>query len=425
MLSIGSAIAARGQGFNTVINFNASDGGLPIGPLAQGRDGRLYGTTSGYGANNEGTVFKANSRGVVNTLYNFCTQTDCPDGYSPQALVLATDGSFYGVTTDGGASFACDVGCGTVFKISATGKFTTLYSFCSQPNCLDGASPYGGLVQGIDGNFYGTTQYGGDRTCNNSISTCGTLFRITPRGILTTLYVFHGPDGAFPQVGLVQARDGNLYGTTNGGGFSVCALGCGTVFKITPAGILTTLHRFALTDGANPISGLVQSTGGNLFGTTYSGGDLSCDPDFGCGTVFGITPSGTLMTVHNFTGLDGSGPTNGPIQATNGLLYGTTISGGSISCYRGCGTVFSLDMGLAPFVAFVQAAGKVGETAQILGQGFEGTTEVSFNGTPANFNVASGTYLTATVPDGATTGYVTVTTPTAVLKSNVPFRVIN
>jgi uncharacterized repeat protein (TIGR03803 family) len=216
VLCAAMAIAAPGQVFTTVISFHGTDGGDPDGPLAQGRDGRLYGTTTGYGANNEGTVFKANSSGAVNTLYNFCTQSDCPDGYDPQALVLANDGNFYGVTTDGGASFACDVGCGTVFKISATGKFTTLYSFCAQTNCLDGASPYGGLVQGINGNFYGTTPAGGS-------SGGGTVFEITAGGFRITLYNFCSKtsaceDGAAPVGRLVQANDGNFYGTTQYGG---------------------------------------------------------------------------------------------------------------------------------------------------------------------------------------------------------------
>ena len=148
----------------------------------------------------------------------------------------------------------------------------------------------------------------------------------------------------------------------------------------------------------------------------------------GCGTIFQITPAGVLTTLHSFDGTDGDFPAGGLFQATNGILYGTTASGGkytSDDCYEEtCGTLFSLDMGLSPFVAFVVPAGKVGQTGGILGQGFIGTTSVMLNGVPANFKVVSDTYLTATVPAGATTGYVTVTTPSGTLTSNVPFRVI-
>ena len=172
---------------------------------------------------------------------------------------------------------------------------------------------------------------------------------------------------------------------------------------------------------------MVQATDGNFYGTTSNGGSSDCD--YGCGIVFQVTPSGTLTSVHNFVGTDGAYPLNGLLQATSGILYGVTTSGGaSNNCsfwfyYPGCGTVFSLDMGLGPFVAFVRNSGRVGSNAQILGQGFTGTTGVSFNGTSASFAVKSDTYLTATVPQGATTGFVTVTTPSGTLQSNVMFQV--
>jgi uncharacterized repeat protein (TIGR03803 family) len=166
---------------------------------------------------------------------------------------------------------------GTVFKITATGTLTTLYSFCSQPLCSDGAQPYAGLVQGTDGNFYGTTNAG---TAKGE----GTVFKITPGGKLTTLYSFGGPDGGGPSAGLVQATDGSFYGTTGGG----VANGAGTVFKITPGGTLTTLHSFSGTDGAAPgTGGLIQATDGSFFGTTQVGG-INCSPN-GCGTVFSLS----------------------------------------------------------------------------------------------------------------------------------------
>jgi uncharacterized repeat protein (TIGR03803 family) len=159
----------------------------------------------------------------------------------------------------------------------------------------------------------------------------------------------------------------------------------------------------------------VQATDGNLYGTSYRGGEGGSD---GAGTVFAITPAGSLATLHSFTGFDGDFPQEGLIQDTSGILYGVT------SGVAAQGTSYSLDMGLGPFVTFVQAAGRVGQTGPILGQGFTGTTSVSFNGIPASFTVVSDTFLKATVPQGATTGHVTVTTPSGTLTSNVVFHVL-
>ena len=193
------------------------------------------------------------------------------------------------------------------------------------------------LVQGTDGNFYGTTSLGG------AYSGCGTVFKITPTGALTTLHSFTGADGC-SRGGLVQATDGNFYGTTGeGGNFSCFDLsGCGTVFKITPAGTLTTLHSFDGVDGSEPEGGLVQATDGNFYGANYFGGDLTCRAPSGCGTIFKITSGGALTTLQIFEGTDGALP-NAPMQATNGNLYGTTAYGGNIPCApNGCGTVFRL-----------------------------------------------------------------------------------
>jgi uncharacterized repeat protein (TIGR03803 family) len=343
----------------------------------QATDGNFYGTTWGCGANGYGTVFKVNPSGALTILYNFCSQANCADGAFPDgSLVQSADGNFYGTTSAGGNNndLACyTAGCGTVFKITASGALTTLYRFCSKTNCVDGASPLAGLVQAADGDFYGTTPWGGANCVSQG--GCGTVFKITPPGELTTLYSFcslpNCADGAGPRTApLLQATDGNFYGSTEGGGTNsrACPTGCGTIFQITAAGALTTFHSFDHTDGLQP-NGLVQATDGNFYGTTQYGGN-----------------SGN-------------------------------------KCSVGCGTVFSLSMSLGPFVTFVQASGKVGSKAEILGQGLTGTTAVSFNGTAANFVVHSDTYLTATVPQGATTGFVTVTTPGAVLQSNVKFRV--
>jgi uncharacterized repeat protein (TIGR03803 family) len=295
-----------------------------------------------------------------------------------------------------------------------------LHSF----SVLDGASPLGGVIEGTDGNLYGTTSAGGDTNCDPS-NGCGTVFKITLQGDFTTLHVFEGGDGDEPPAGLVQAADGNFYGLTLFGGKPDCQMGldppgCGTVFRITRTGGFTTIHKFDGSDGALPFGGLMQATDKNLYGATDFGGTDSV------GTIFSIGPDGNLTTLHDFDGGDGDVPVGSLVQSTNGILYGATEGGGQFSCAFGpqCGTVFSLDMGLGPFVTFALATGKVGQTGPILGQGFTGTTSVSLNGTPATFTVKSDTFIEATVPAGATTGYVTVNTPSGTLTSNVPFHVI-
>ena len=401
-------------------NFNGTDGTGPNGPLILATDGGFYGTTVWGGhpptcsqAVGCGTVFKITAAGDLTTLYNLCSETNCADGAWPTGgLIQATDGNLYGTTNVGGAN-----GNGTVFKITRAGGLTTLYSFCSRTNCTDGYGPWAGLIQATDGSFYGTTMAGGANTaCSNQWSQtgCGTVFKITRAGKLTTLHSFDGSDGATPFGGLVQAADGNLYGTTGLGGAS----NAGTVFKITPAGTLTTLHNFDGTDGNWPTAGLIQASDGNFYGTTEQGGVAPNST----GTVFQITPAGILTMLHNFKndGSEGGRIWAGLLQATNGTFYGAAMYWAAY----GDGSVFSLSTGLGPFATFVLDSGKVGWTAEILGQGFTGTTGVSFNGTPStSFIVKNDTYLRATVPAGATTGPVTVTTPSGTLTSNVPYRV--
>jgi len=392
---------------------SGADGGGPQGSLVQATNGLLYGTTAGGGDNQRGTVFEMSTKGVLTTLHSF----NDTDGSNPRGgLVQAANGNFYGTTGGGGA-----YGGGTVFKMTAAGSLTTLYSFCSAPACADGQDPVAALVQGTNGNFYGVTALGG-------INSEGTVFEITPEGKLTTLYAFcsltNCADGSEPQASLMQAIDGNFYGTTyRGGAGEFCsATSCGTVFKITPAGSLSTLYSFcslpACADGRIPYSSLVQATDGNFYGTTYGDGAYSG------GTAFELTPSGTLTTVYNFCSLincaDGYAPYAGLLQATNGSFYGTTYLGGA----HFYGTVFTLSSGLGPFVAFIRNPAKVSQQFGILGYGLTGTTSVSFNGVAAKFKLQSDTLLVATVPAGATTGYVTVTTPSGALTSNVPFRVI-
>jgi uncharacterized repeat protein (TIGR03803 family) len=413
----GTAYKVTQQGALTVLHSfctqtGCAGGAAPTAGLVLGTDGNFYGTAEGAGANGGGTVFKITSQGVFTTLYNFCVQPRCTDGSSPTgALTQGTDGNFYGTTNGGGAN-----GDGTVFKITPQGALTTLYSFCPQTGCADGKNPWAGVVQGSDGNFYGTAQYGGAHGG-------GTAFKITPQGKFTTLYSFcalsNCGDGENPFAALIQAADGSYYGTTlyggtNGGPF-------GTVFKITAQGKLTTVYSFCSVtgckDGITPYGGLVQGPDGTFYGTTNTDGE-----NFE-GTIFSLTPQGTLTTLFNFcvqsSCTDGAGSFSGVALATNGKLYGTTPGGGT----NGFGTVYSLDIGLGAFVQALPASGKVGATIRIEGTNLTGATAVSFNGTAATFTVVSGTQIKTTVPSGATTGKIKVTTPHGVLSSNKIFRV--
>jgi hypothetical protein len=196
------------------------------------------------------------------------------------------------------------------------------------------------------------------------------------------------------------------------------------VFQVTSAGKFAIVHVFRKTDGWSPTGGLIQATDGNLYGTVPGGGDLTCFFGDGCGTIFTIAASGTLTTLYDLEFAGGDAPAGGLLQATNGTFYGTAAYGGDPGCFQNCGTVFSLSTGLGPFVSFVHNPARVGQAFGILGQGFTGTTSVTFNGIPATFTVVSDTFIRATVPAGAATGFVTVTTPSGTLTSNVPFQVI-
>jgi uncharacterized repeat protein (TIGR03803 family) len=278
VLCAATAIALPAQTFTSLFSFDGTDGENLFAGLVQATNGDLYGTTAGGGANAGctywlttgcGTVFKITPGGTLTTLYSFCAQSGCTDGANPGAgLVQATNGDFYGTTIGGGANnniaFCFDntsqAGCGTIFKISPSGTLTTLYSFCAQSECTDGAVPQAGLVQAANGDFYGTTSYGGANGADSTFGFGGTIFKISQSGRLTTLYSFcsqsNCTDGENPTARLVQATNGDLYGTTENGGANdngaVCSSGnfsiassCGTIFKITPSGTLTTLYSFS------------------------------------------------------------------------------------------------------------------------------------------------------------------------------------
>jgi uncharacterized repeat protein (TIGR03803 family) len=399
-------------------NFDQLHGSAPQGGLTLGRDGYFYGTTQSYGKACCGTVFKIKGSSLA-VLHNFSDGTDGAYPFAPP--IQGTDGNFYG-TTCGSACVGRGPSLGSIYKITSTGVFTPLYQF--PLDYTHGAFPYGPLVQASDGNFYGTASQGG--TSNG-----GVVFRfVTATRKLTVLYNFDGTHGYGPVGPLVQASDGNFYGTATGGGTSRA----GVLFKITPTGSLTVLHNMnGTSDGEAPWAGLLLATDGNFYGAAAAGGDLTCNNGVGCGTLFKITPppTSTFSVLHNFEVTTGISPYVTPLQRTKGTVYGDTELGGTgnvIVCGVTtdlCGVFYSWNSpGLKPFVALLPYSGKVGNTIEFLGQGFTSSSTASFNGTTASRTVVSGTYLTATVPSGATTGYVTVTTSGVTLKSNKIFRVI-
>jgi uncharacterized repeat protein (TIGR03803 family) len=457
-----SATTLQAQIYTDLYNLGSSSGDPAnpawMGLFAQGRDGNLYSTSQGGGTPVKGvqygTVFQLTPTGNMAVLYSFQNTTD---GVFPNSgLTLGTDGSLYGTTPEGGSS-----GFGTVFKITTSGKFKTLHTFNGSTEGLHPDSP---PVEGLDGNFYGTTDNGYNQvfgtvykitpsgkltviytfpgpsklgypmaltlgTDGNFYGTAlgggttryGGVFKITPHGKVTELYPFKGtPDGQSALGAIIQAGDGNFYGTTNGGGSG----GVGAIYKMTPAGVLTIIHSFNNDGmGMQPRAGLVQATDGKFYGATTT------NPGTSAGVLFQITSKGKytplVFLTNNIGKYPGANPQVSLFQHTNGTLYGDTYGGGTgTMCF--CGVLYSLGMKLGPFVSFVGPLfeGKVGKTIEILGQGFTGSTNVSFKGVSATFAVVSDTYLTAVVPAGATTGSVTVTTPGGKLTSNKIFRVI-
>lgn len=375
----------------TTFTFDCTNGSHPLF-LLLGADGNYYGTTFYGGVDDDGVIFKLIPPGSVSVGHQF----DGTDGFEPEGMIQAAGGNFYGATLSGGS-----LGNGVLFKLTPGGTFSIFHDFLG----TDGSGP-SIPVQGADGNFYGTT-YGGGAYGE------GTVYKITPAGVLIVLYSFGATssDGLMPFNSLTLASDGDFYGTTPYGGPGGLAHGNGTLFKITPTGTFTNLHNFNGTDGSFVGGGLVQATDGYIYGTAIKGGAN------GIGTVFRTAASGGINTVYAFSAGDGSNP-YGLIQDTNGAFYGITNPTSS-----NAGTVFSLSVGLAPFVTTVQTNGPVGTAVTILGTDLTGATAVSFHGTSATFTVVSSSEITTTVPAGATSGVVTVTTPSGTLTSNTIFRV--
>jgi uncharacterized repeat protein (TIGR03803 family) len=409
-LGDGAAIKITPSGALTVVNnFPNSGGTLPYGGLTLGTDGNFYGTTEAGGTIGGGTLFKMTSTGTLTTLYNFGScKYPCKDGFFPKTPPFqAKDGNFYGTvgnTNDG-------TNDGVVYKLTSAGTFSTILAF----DGTQGFNPQAPLIQGTDGNFYGTTASGGitiSPTCWGASSSCGTVFKITTAGKLTTVFKFDQTHGAGPLSPVIQGKDGNFYGTTSAGGTS----GLGVVFKLTPAGVITVLHNFIGSDGETPLAGLIQANDGNFYGVASAGGSL------GFGTIFKVTSTSdhTFSVVFDFDQTRGQKPEVALFQNTSGILYGDTVDGGS----DGAGVFYSLNISAAQFASLQNLSGRVGSTVSILGQGFTGSTAVSFGGVNATtFTVVSDNYVTAKVPTGAKTGTVTVVRPSGSLNSIQSFKV--
>ena len=383
----------------------------PYGGLILGADGNFYGAFyNGGNSNNNGAVYQMTPAGVVKLLYSF---TGASDGSHPYGSpIQSTSGTFYGTTT------SATVADSTAYSVTSAGVFKTLHTFTG----TDGQNVYAQLVQGTDGNFYGESTAGG-------ANGFGVIFKMTSTGTVTVLHNLTGTDGSQAYYPLIQASDGNFYGTAFSGGTA----GAGVIFKITSSGTYTVLHNInGTTDGNGPAFGLVQATDGKMYGVTSN-----AIAGVFYGTIFNVTTSGTFTTLYSFTGgTDGGYPLSPMRQHTNGLLYGTTDVGGNVSgsCFSvifqtevfGCGDVYSLNIGDKAFINLQTTSGNVGSKVGIFGQGFSSSSVVKFNGTAATTVTLSGTtYLTATVPTGATTGKVTVTTGTTSLTSAQKYTVHN
>jgi uncharacterized repeat protein (TIGR03803 family) len=397
---------------------NCIDGEVPQGALVQGTYGNLYGVTLLGGATGDGTVFSLTSGGSLETVYSFCSQSGCPDGAYPETLILGLDEKFHGLLLEVGQAPTQ----GAIFTLTRDGKLTIDHLFCSETGCPDGMSPQG-LIQVANGSFYGVANTGGLYVFPDFGLGAGTIYRYGPGGF-STLHTFCSAsdcaDGASPGgiEPLVEGTDGDVYGITQAGGGPTG--GYGTVYKINPAGDLTTLHRFTGQDGAGP-EAILQASDGNFYGVT----EASFAADSGtvlAGTIFRMTPSGTLTTLHTFNLSEGLHPVS-LVQGTDGAFYGTAFP--EVTNENEQGTVYRFDVGLPPFVRTLQAFGPIGAHVVIIGNNLQDATSVSFNGTAATFKACdSGFAIDTTVPEGATSGPLTVMTPEGTLTSNTSFTVL-
>jgi uncharacterized repeat protein (TIGR03803 family) len=336
----GTTFAGGATGYGTVFKLDASgnetilysfaggtDGGEPMTGVIRDAAGSFYGTTHPISNSQFGTVFELSRTEVKTILYNFMGN-GLESGDPRGNLVRDADGNLYGTV----GSPSTGQGFGMVYKLDTTGTETILHAFTGG---ADGSDPLSGVIRDSDGNLYGTTYAGGIPACSANAG-CGVVFKIDPAGNETVLYTFTGDaDGSYPYGGLIRDAAGNLYGTTSLGGAS----GTGTVFKLSPAGVKTILYNFGFpNDGAVPEGNLIRDSVGNLYGTTNSGGF------HGWGTIFKVDRTGKETVLYRFKGKpnDGSNPIAGLIRDSAGNFYGTTLYGGGCSLTTGCGVVFKL-----------------------------------------------------------------------------------
>jgi uncharacterized repeat protein (TIGR03803 family) len=402
--------AATNDGYGTVCW-----SGLTLGP-----DGLFYGTCQQWDGfkGNGGIIFKydpSKGQNGFTILYSF---PYCGTTWMPSPLTLGVDGNFYGTTFGSGY---CDTGWGTFFQITPAGKFKTLHVFKGSAANEPG-EPSGPLALGANGNFYGTSQAGGNPNDYNG----GTVYMITPKGKVTVFYSFPNTGPYDPVAGVTQAADGKFYGTTYYGGTS----SQGTIFQLAGKKV-TILHNFNYhVDNAGfPNFPLTLGTDGNFYAPslTFNMGGYGPESLFKITTgkkpvytdLYNIQPGGCSMYT-----ADGCFLSSPLVLHPNGTFYGTNMQGGEYEGGPvGRGVFYSLNTGLKPYIILQFPKGKIGTSIGIFGVGLTGTNVVSFNGVAANFTVMSDSYMTATIPAGATTGYVIVTTPTGTLKSAVKLTV--
>jgi uncharacterized repeat protein (TIGR03803 family) len=324
-------ISPGGGDLTSLASFSRTNGAFPKAGLIQqaGEDPSLFGTTFAGGVSNLGTIFKITTNGTLSTLVSFRGT----NGANPQAgLTHGDNGHLYGTTYYGGTNSS--PGYGVVFQVTTNSVFTPLVSLAN----TNGAYPYGALRRGADESYYGTSELGG-------AGGLGSVFKISSAGVLSTIASFYGTNGAIPRGGLIQGGDGHFYGTTTSGGTS----NLGTVFRVTASGNLTTLISFVGTNGSSPFAGLIQGGDGSFYGTAAQGGSNLF------GTVFQITTNGLLTTLIAFDSISGRNPYAGLVQGLDGSLYGTTANGGD----HGLGTIYRISFPAVslPIVQTITQAG--------------------------------------------------------------------
>jgi uncharacterized repeat protein (TIGR03803 family) len=380
----------------TLYSFDGTNGAAPYAALVQRADGLLYGTTYAGGVGDWGTIFQITTNGTLTTLFSFPGSSYPYQGANPAAaLVPASDGSFYGTAEYGGLTNASYYGhgYGTIFQFTTNGSLAVPVVFGN----TNGAYPAGGLVPGLDGSLYGTATWGG-RGITPNIPGYGTVFKLTPDGTFTNIYMFSGlDDGGYVYAGLVQGRDGYLYGAAFGGG----APGYGTLFKVSTNGSYIPLHSFIRSDSGSPYGGLTEGSDGNFYGTSYG-----FFAGAGFGSVFSVTPGGAFTNLVFFNGANGAHPVGVLAQGADGNFYGTTSEGGA----KGLGTVFKLSVPLPPAIKTLTLTnGAVTLTwSAVAGQTYQ--AQYSEDAKPTN-------WTSFTTPTVANSGVMTATDSTGIASS--------